>query len=301
MRILVTGGAGFIGTNLCLKLLDQGHHVICVDISCPNITHQNYDGHVVDILGINKQIKVDQIYHLACHASPPTYQIDPIHTIRTCVEGTINVCEIAKFNNCPILFTSTSEIYGEPEISPQNESYRGNVNCTGPRACYDEGKRMAETILFEYHRLHGVDIKICRLFNTYGPFMNPEDGRVVSNFINQAIREESMTIYGDGEQTRSFCYIDDTINGILKLMKSKITGPVNIGNPHEISMKDLSIIITNLLEKEYNVCRKPLPIDDPTHRCPDISLANKILNWDPKIELEEGLRATIKYYESLRY
>ena len=301
MRILVTGGAGFIGTNLCHKLLDQGHHVICVDISCPNITHQNFDSHVVDVLGINKQIKVDQIYHLACHASPPTYQIDPMHTIRTCVEGTINVCEIAKFNKCPILFTSTSEIYGEPEISPQNESYRGNVNCNGPRACYDEGKRMAETIMFEYHRMHGVDIKICRLFNTYGPFMNPDDGRVVSNFINQAIREESMTIYGDGEQTRSFCYIDDTINGILKLMKSKITGPVNLGNPHEISMKELAVAITHLLEKEYNVCNKPLPIDDPTHRCPDITLARNVLKWEPKVSLEEGLRSTIKYYESLRY
>lgn len=303
MNILVTGGAGFIGTNMCLNLLDKGHNIFCIDNlmvnNKPFINHPNFTFIKADVIDSINFLKIDQIYHLACPASPLIYQKDPIHTIQTCVQGTINMCEIARKNKCPILFTSTSEIYGEPLVSPQPEKYRGNVNCTGPRSCYDEGKRLAETIMFEYHRLHKIDIKVCRIFNTYGPYLNPEDGRVVSNFVNQILNGENVTIYGDGNQTRSFCYIDDLVSGLLKLMDSDITGPVNLGNPREISVKTLAETIGNLLNKKVNFTYKDLPTDDPTHRCPDISYAKKVLNWEPVVELEDGLMKTIKYYSSL--
>lgn len=307
MKILVTGGAGFIGTNLCLRLLEQGHNVYCVDIQESQIKHPNFTFINVDVISFTPDTveyrysigTFDQIYHLACHASPPTYQKDPLHTIETCVQGTINICNIAKKHKCPILFTSTSEIYGEPTVSPQPESYRGNVNCTGPRSCYDEGKRLAETILFDYHRLFGVDIKVCRIFNTYGPYLNPKDGRVVSNFVNQLLNGENVTIYGDGNQTRSFCYIDDLVSGLLKLMSSEITGPVNLGNTEQICMLSLAIRIANILNVPIYTTYKKLPKDDPTHRCPDISYAKEALDWEPVVSLDEGLRKTIEYYKSL--
>lgn len=311
MKVLVTGGAGFIGTNLCLKLLEEGHEVICVDNlmvnKYPKITHPNFKFIKHDVIDFTHvelnhryDIKnIDQVYHLACPASPPIYQKDPIHTIRTCIKGTMNLCDIARRHNCPILFTSTSEIYGEPNISPQPESYRGNVNTIGPRSCYDEGKRLAETIMFEFHRIYKVDIKVCRIFNTYGPYLNPKDGRAVSNFVNQILNSEKVTIYGDGSQSRSFCYVDDLVSGLLKLMNSNITGPVNLGNPNEISVLELANTIGNLLNVPVDFEYKELPKDDPTHRCPDISYAKESLDWEPSISLEEGLRKTIEYYKTI--
>lgn len=304
-RILITGGAGFIGSNLCEKLLNDGHKIICVDNLCTgnikNIEHLfensnfkfiNHD--IIDYLEIDDDI--DEIYNLACPASPPKYQKDPIDTLKCNFNGVLNLLELAKIKRAKILQSSTSEIYGEPEISPQHEEYRGNVNTIGIRSCYDEGKRVAETLMMEYHNQYNVDIRIARIFNTYGPKMDKNDGRVVSNLINQALTNSDLTIYGNGEQTRSFCYIDDQIDGLIKLMNSNYVYPVNIGNPYEINMKQLANTILKLTKSNSRIIYKELPSDDPTNRKPDISKAKNILHWDPKYELEKGLLKTIEYF-----
>lgn len=303
-KILITGGAGFLGSNLCEKLLNQGNKIICLDNLYTgkekNIHHllnnPNFEFIVYDVIN-PIDIKVDEIYNLACPASPPFYQAQPIETTKTCVYGAINMLELAKKNNAKILQASTSEVYGEPEIHPQPENYRGNVNPIGIRSCYDEGKRAAESLFFDYYRIHNINIKIIRIFNTYGPKMNPDDGRVVSNFIVQALNNQPITIYGDGNQTRSFCYVDDLLNGMVKLMNSNITGPINIGNPGEFTMLELAEKIINLTNSKSQLIFKPLPGDDPTRRKPDISLAKKELNWEPTINLEEGLKRTIEYFK----
>ena len=305
MRILITGGTGFIGNHLCRKLLSENNYVICLDnnftgnmkniedlLSNPNFEFIEHD--IVNPIDLN----VNQIYHLACPASPKAYQFDPIKTLKTNFIGTLNVLEIAKKYNSSILLTSTSEVYGDPHINPQVEEYWGNVNPIGIRSCYDEGKRVAETLMMEYHRNQNVDIKISRLFNTYGPKMNKDDGRVVSNFINQMLENKDITIYGDGTQTRSFCYIDDTINGLIKLMNSKILGPINIGNPHEITIKELVNILLDFIETKSVITYKDLPLDDPHVRKPDITKAINYLNWNPIINLENGLKYTINYFKN---
>lgn len=303
-KILITGGAGFLGSNLCEKLLNQGNKIICLDNlytgKGKNIHHllnnPNFEFIIHDVIN-PIDIKVDEIYNLACPASPPFYQAQPIETTKACVYGAINMLELAKKNNAKILQASTSEVYGEPEIHPQPENYRGNVNPIGIRSCYDEGKRAAESLFFDYHRIYNVNIKIIRIFNTYGPKMNPDDGRVVSNFIVQALNNQPITIYGDGNQTRSFCYVDDLLNGMVKLMNSNITGPINIGNPGEFTMLELAEKVINLTNSKSQLIFKPLPSDDPTRRKPDISLAKKELNWEPTINLEEGLKRTIEYFK----
>tara|TARA_B100000424_G_scaffold13816_2_gene10194 strand:- start:7131 stop:8057 length:927 start_codon:yes stop_codon:yes gene_type:complete len=306
MKIIVTGGIGFIGYHLCVELLLQGHYVFCIDNhSSSNKKNleklskfDNFRFICHDIIHPIPFIdKVNQIYHLACPASPVYYQSNPIHTIKTCVIGTLNVLDLAVKNNSKVLFTSTSEIYGDPHISPQNEEYRGNVNPFGPRACYDEGKRMGETILFEYHDKYNLPICIARLFNTYGPNMNANDGRVVSNIINQCLQNKPITIYGDGSQTRSFCYVSDTVSGLIKLMNNTIIKPINIGNPHEITIKELSELCIQFISPESHIIYKDLPTDDPKIRNPDISKAKKILNWEPKVPLETGLKKTIEYFK----
>jgi len=307
MRILVTGGTGFIGNHLCRRLLKEGNIVICLD---NNFTGSN--ANIADLIQnpnfnfINHDItnpffyNVEQIYHLACPASPVAYQKDPIKTIKTCVDGTINALNIATVNKSRILFSSTSEVYGDPKISPQVEEYWGNVNPIGIRSCYDEGKRIAETLMMEYHRKSGQDIRIARIFNTYGPKMDKNDGRVVSNFINQCLDNADITIYGDGSQTRSFCYVDDTVDGLIKLMNNdKTIGPINIGNPYEITVKNLADILTNMIETKSKIIYQPLPSDDPTKRKPDITKAINILNWSPQIELSQGLTRTIEYFRQL--
>jgi len=243
--------------------------------------------------------KIDQIYNLACPASPPKYQQDPIYTLRVNFQGVLNLLELAKKHNATILQSSTSEVYGEPEISPQHENYRGNVNTVGIRSCYDEGKRVAETIMMDYHKQYNVDIRIVRIFNTYGPRMDKHDGRVVSNFINQAIHNKDITLYGKGDQTRSFCYIDDLLNGLIELMKSSYTQPMNIGNPYEISVADLANIIIRLTNSKSSIVYQPLPSDDPTNRRPDITRAREILHWEPTYDLEAGIVKTIEYFDSL--
>ena len=311
MRILVTGSAGFLGSNLCQRLLDEGHQVIGIDNfytgqkenSDMLSMHYNYEFHEHDITGweftkaMTSLSPVDQIYHLACPASPPHYQKDPIKTIETCINGTKNVLKWTRLWGCPILLTSTSEIYGDPEVHPQVETYRGNVNTLGPRACYDESKRLAETLMMEYHRLHNVDIRIARIFNTYGPYMDIKDGRVVSNFITQALTNEDITVYGDGKQTRSLCYVDDMVDGLIKLMNSGYKKPVNLGNPDERTILNLANEIKMLTESKSCIVRKELPVDDPTKRCPDITRAKKHLRWEPKIDLKTGLEKTIKYFK----
>jgi UDP-glucuronate decarboxylase len=303
--ILITGGAGFIGSNLCERLLNDGNKVICLDNlytgSMDNIKHllsheyfQFIHHDIIEPLKIEGCI--DQIYNLACPASPPKYQKDPIYTLKVNFLGVLNMLELAKDKKATILQSSTSEIYGEPEISPQHEGYRGNVNTIGIRSCYDEGKRITETLMMDYHNTYGVDIRIVRIFNTYGPKMNKEDGRVVSNFINQALEGQDITLYGNGEQTRSFCYIDDQLDGLIKLMNSDYIYPVNIGNTHELSMKDLANIIIRLTKSKSNIIYKPLPSDDPTNRKPDISRAKEILGWMPIYTLEDGISKTIQYF-----
>ena len=306
-RVLVTGGAGFLGSHLCDKLLEMGNDVVCVDNlftgSKDNIRHNLSNPYFEFIRHdiINPIfVECDQIYNLACPASPIWYQRDPIYTTKTSVYGAFNTLGLAKRTGARILQTSTSEVYGDPECNPQPESYRGNVNTIGPRSCYDEGKRVAETLFFDYHRQHGVDIKVMRIFNTYGPRMDIGDGRVVSNFIVQALKGENITIYGDGSQTRSFCFVDDLIEGMVRLMNSRdgFTGPVNVGNPGKFTIKELAEIVIRLTGSSSKIVYEDLPVDDPTQRKPDISLAKKELDWSPHIQLEEGLKRTIEYFKA---
>ena len=305
-KILITGGAGFIGSHLCEKLLLEGNEVICVDNyftgSKSNvkqlIDHPKFELIRHDIT-FPLYLEVDEIYNLACPASPIHYQSDPVQTIKTSVHGAINMLGLAKRIGAKIFQASTSEVYGDPEIHPQHELYWGKVNPVGRRSCYDEGKRCAETLFFDYHRQHNVNIKVARIFNTYGPRMHPDDGRVVSNFIVQALQGKNITIYGDGTQTRSFCYISDLIEGFELIMNSdnNFTGPVNLGNPTEFSILELAENIINLTRSKSKLVHKPLPEDDPQQRQPDITLAKEKLNWDPKIKLNDGLEDTIKYFE----
>lgn len=307
-KILVTGGAGFLGSHLCDVLVSQGHHVLCVDNyftgSKSNISHllqySNFEIIRQDVC-LPLYVEVDEIYNLACPASPIHYQHDPIQTLKTSVLGAYNLLGLAKRTGAKILQASTSEVYGDPDVSPQIETYWGNVNPIGVRSCYDEGKRAAETLFVDYHRQHNVKIKIMRIFNTYGPRMAISDGRVVSNFIVQALTGEDITIYGSGNQTRSFCYVDDLISGMIKLMESddSITGPVNIGNPNEFTMNELATTVLSLTNSSSKIVYLDLPADDPQQRKPSITMANQLLDWSPTTELAEGLEKTIKYFQSI--
>ena len=307
-RILVTGGAGFLGSHLCERLLEEGNDVICADNfftgDKANIEHL-LDNPYFELLRHDVTfplyVEVDEIYNLACPASPVHYQFDPVQTTKTSVMGAINMLGLAKRTKAKVLQASTSEVYGDPEVHPQPESYKGSVSTTGIRACYDEGKRCAETLFFDYYRQHDVDIKVMRIFNTYGPNMNPDDGRVVSNFIVQALKGEDITMFGDGLQTRSFCYVDDLIDGMIRLMNSRdgFTGPVNIGNPGEFTMVELAEKIIELTGSSSKIIYLPLPQDDPLQRQPDITLARKELEWEPHIALEEGLKKTIAYFKTI--
>ena len=307
-RILVTGGAGFLGSHLCDRLVAAGHDVICLDnfftSQKRNVTHllprPNFELIRHDVTH-QVYLEVDEIYNLACPAAPGHYQYNPIKTMKTSVMGAINVLGMAKRCRAKVLQASTSEVYGDPEVHPQPESYRGSVNPIGPRACYDEGKRAAETLFFDYHRQNRVNIRVARVFNTYGPRMHPFDGRVVSNFIRQAIAGTDITIFGDGSQTRSFCYVDDLINGFLKLMDGpdEFIGPVNLGNPHEFTIAQLAEEVLRLTGSRSKVVHKPLPADDPRQRCPDISLAKARLDWEPSVELREGLERTVAWFRSI--
>ena len=307
-RVMVTGGAGFLGSHLCEKLLKKGHEVLCVDNFYTgrrsNITHliSNPQFEVLrhDIC-FPLYVEVDEIYNLACPASPIHYQFDPVQTTKTSVHGAINMLGLAKRVKARIFQASTSEVYGDPKIHPQTEDYWGHVNCLGPRSCYDEGKRCAETLFFDYYRQHRLRIKVARIFNTYGPHMHPNDGRVVSNFIVQALRDEPLTIYGQGSQTRCFCYVDEQIDAWLRFMETSddFTGPVNIGNPQEITILDLAEKIIELTGSASKLKYEPLPEDDPVQRCPDITLATSKFDWEPKVCLEKGLRKTINYFKSL--
>lgn len=307
--ILITGGSGFLGSNLCKKLIqDENNKIICVDNnysgSFENVSDLSnnprfkfIEHDVIYPLEINE--KIDEIYNLACPASPVWYQGDKaIFTTKTCVLGAINMLELAKKYNAKILQASTSEVYGEPLVHPQNENYRGNVNPIGIRACYDEGKRCAESLFFDYNRIFGVKIKVIRIFNTYGPMMDSKDGRVVSNFICQALKNEDLTIYGNGSQTRSFCYVDDLIDAIIKTMATNddFLGPINLGNPDEFTINELAQLVKEKINNNLNITYNPLPTDDPTQRKPDITLAKKILNWEPKVKLSQGLDRTIEYF-----
>lgn len=307
MRILVTGGAGFLGSHLCEELLAEDNQVVCVDNlmtgSMDNITHlqENTNFTFINhdiIYPLHVEGKIDQIYNLACPASPVQYQKNPVRTIKANTIGVINILGLAREHGARILQASTSEVYGDPEVHPQTENYRGNVNTIGPRACYDEGKRCAETLFFDYFRMHGMEIKVIRIFNTYGPRMAFDDGRVVSNFILQALRNEDITIYGDGSQTRSFCYVDDLIDGMMKMMNSSADfyGPVNIGNPDEYTVKELAEKIVSLTGSKSEIVYKDLPEDDPKKRCPNISLAKKMLGWKPGISVDEGLKKNIENF-----
>ncbi len=307
-RILVTGGAGFLGSHLCERLLNEGNDVICADNfftgDKANIEHL-LDNPYFELLRHDitfpLYVEVDEIYNLACPASPVHYQFDPVQTTKTSVIGAVNMLGLAKRTKAKILQASTSEVYGDPEVHPQPESYKGSVNPIGIRACYDEGKRCAETLFFDYYRQHSVDIKVMRIFNTYGPNMNPDDGRVVSNFIVQALKGEDITMFGDGKQSRSFCYVDDLIDGMIRLMNSRdgFTGPVNIGNPVEFTMLELAEKVLELTGSKSKIIFKPLPQDDPMQRQPTIDLAKKELDWEPKVKLEEGLVDTIDYFKKV--
>jgi UDP-glucuronate decarboxylase len=308
LRILVTGGAGFLGSHLCERLLNEGNNVICLDNFFTgekrNILHL-MDNRYLEIIRhdiVNPiLLEVDQIYNLACPASPVHYQFNPVKTTKTSVMGAINMLGLAKRVKARILQASTSEVYGDPTVHPQREEYWGNVNTIGIRACYDEGKRCAETLFFDYYRQNNVDIKVVRIFNTYGPRMHPDDGRVVSNFIVQALKGENITIFGDGKQTRSFCYVDDLIDGMIRMMNSVkgFTGPVNLGNPDEYTVKELAEMIVRLTGSGSRVEYKPLPMDDPKRRQPDITLAREMLSWEPKVIVEDGLKKTIEYFREL--
>lgn len=307
-RILVTGGAGFIGSHLCERLIKDGNEVLCVDNFFTG-TRQNIvkllDNKYFEVLRHDicfpLYLEVDEIYNLACPASPVHYQFDPVQTTKVNVSGSINMLGLAKRIKSRILQASTSEVYGDPLQHPQKEDYWGNVNPIGTRSCYDEGKRCAETLFFDYHRQHNLDIKVIRIFNTYGPRMHPSDGRVVSNFIVQALKGEDITLYGDGNQTRSFCYVDDLIEGMIKMMNSRdgFTGPVNLGNPNEKTVLELAELIIKLTKSKSKIVNKKLPEDDPVRRKPDISLAKKELKWKPKVELEDGLKEAIKYFKKI--
>ena len=307
-RILVTGGAGFLGSHLCERLVNDGHDVICLDnfftSQKSNVTHlldrPNFELIRHDIT-LSIFLEVDELYNLACPAAPGHYQYNPIKTLKTSVVGAINTLGMAKRCRAKILQASTSEIYGDPEVHPQPESYRGAVNTLGPRACYDEGKRAAETLYMDYHRANGVNVRIVRIFNTYGPRMHPFDGRVISNFIRQALGGEDITIFGDGQQTRSFCYRDDLIEGVIRMMNGPddFIGPVNLGNPGEFSMLELAELVMKLTDSKSKIVYRPLPADDPTQRQPDITLARKKLDWQPTIPLEEGLAKTIEWFKSI--
>ena len=306
-NILITGGSGFIGSHLCERLLNEGNKIICLDNlftgNKKNISNllNNSDFEFVnhDIIKPYYRDEIDEIYNLACPASPIHYQINPIKTVKTCTIGVINILGLAKKNNAKILQASTSEIYGDPEVHPQTEEYWGNVNPIGIRSCYDEGKRCAETLFMDYRREHKLNTRIIRIFNTYGPNLNPNDGRVVSNFINQALNNKNITIYGDGSQTRSFQYIDDLVDGMIKVMNSEYYKPINLGNPNEIDMNDLARTILKLTNSKSKIEYKKLPTDDPKRRKPDISIAEEILGWNPKYDLEKGLLNTIKYFKNI--
>ena len=307
-RILVTGGAGFLGSHLCERLLARGHDVLCVDNYFTgrkdNIAHLLRDPHFEAMRHDVTHplfVEVDEIYNLACPASPIHYQFDPVQTTKTSVIGAINMLGLAKRLKAKILQASTSEVYGDPTLHPQPESYRGNVNPIGPRACYDEGKRCAETLFFDYHRQHNLRIRVVRIFNTYGPRMHPNDGRVVSNFIVQALKNEPITLYGDGSQTRAFCYVDDLIEGFLRMMDAADdqSGPMNLGNPVETSVAELARVIIELTGSRSEIAHRPLPIDDPIQRCPDISQAKAVLDWQPRTALKPGLLRTIEYFDRL--
>jgi UDP-glucuronate decarboxylase len=306
--VLVTGGAGFLGSYLCEQLLDRGHEVLCVDNFFTG-TKRNVE-HLLDHprfelmrhdVTFPLYVEVDQIFNLACPASPVHYQRNPVQTTKTSVHGAINMLGLAKRVGATILQASTSEVYGDPQVHPQREDYWGHVNTIGPRACYDEGKRCAETLFFDYQRQHGLKIKVARIFNTYGPRMHPNDGRVVSNFITQALRGDPITLYGDGAQTRSFCYRDDLIDGCLRLMDTpdEVSGPINIGNPHESSVRELAELIISLTGSASTLVYRPLPQDDPMQRCPDITLARQLLAWEPTVDLQTGLMRTIEYFDAL--
>lgn len=304
--VLVTGGAGFLGSHLCARLLADGHEVLAVDnfftgtrdnilslLDNPRFELLRHD------VTFPLYVEVDEIYNLACPASPIHYQFDPVQTTKTSVHGAINMLGLAKRTRARILQASTSEVYGDPEVNPQTEDYRGSVNPIGPRACYDEGKRCAETLFFDYKRQHGTDIRIARIFNTYGPHMLPDDGRVISNFIVQALRGEPLALYGDGSQTRSFCYVDDLVDGLVRLMDSDEIGPVNLGNPAEITIAEVAKKVIGLVGSGSSIETRPLPADDPTRRCPDIGLARRTLGWEPTVALEDGLKRTIEYFRGL--
>jgi UDP-glucuronate decarboxylase len=307
-RVLVTGGAGFLGSHLCERLLAQGDEVLCLDNFFTgrraNVAHL-MDNPRFELMRHDVTfplyVEVDEIYNLACPASPVHYQFDPVQTTKTSVHGAINMLGLAKRTRAKIFQASTSEVYGDPAIHPQTEAYWGNVNPIGPRSCYDEGKRCAETLFFDYHRQHKLRIKVARIFNTYGPHMHPGDGRVVSNFIVQALKGEPITIYGDGSQTRSFCYVDDLIEGFLRLMATgdDVTGPINLGNPAEFTMLELAELVTEITGSRSKLVHMPLPQDDPKQRQPDISLAARHLDWAPKVPLREGIKATVAYFERL--
>jgi UDP-glucuronate decarboxylase len=307
-RILVTGGAGFLGSHLCERLVGAGNDVLCVDnyftgnkdnlaalFSDPHFEMMRHD------VCFPLYVEVDEIYNLACPASPIHYQHDPVQTTKTSVSGAINMLGLAKRLRAKIFQSSTSEVYGDPSVHPQTENYRGNVNPIGPRACYDEGKRCAETLFFDYHRQHKLRIRVARIFNTYGPRMHPNDGRVVSNFVVQALKGEAITLYGNGEQTRAFCYVDDLIEGFVRLMATPddVTGPINLGNPVETTVGELAQKIIDLTGSRSKIERRPLPVDDPVQRCPDITKAKSVLGWEPKVPLEAGLKKTIAYFDQL--
>ncbi|MEX2316173.1 MAG: UDP-glucuronic acid decarboxylase family protein [Pirellulales bacterium] len=307
-RVLVTGGAGFLGSHLCERLVDEGHDVICLDnfftsqktnvaqlLARPNFELVRHD------VAQPIYLEVDKIYNLACPAAPGHYQFNPVKTMKTSVLGAINLLGMAKRCRARILQASTSEVYGDPEVHPQPETYRGAVNPIGPRACYDEGKRAAETLFMDYHRMHGADIRIVRIFNTYGPRMHPFDGRVVSNFIRQALRGEDITLFGDGSQTRSFCYCDDLVEGLLRMMNGDFIGPLNLGNPDEFTILELATLVIELTGSKAKIVTKPLPTDDPARRRPDITLAKTHLGWKPRVQLREGLERTIAWFRTIRW
>src|SRR5437867_76158 len=307
-RVLVTGGAGFLGSHLCERLLADGSDVLCVD----NYFTGTKD-HIAHLLGhphfemlrhdvtFPLYVEVDEIFNLACPASPVHYQFDPVQTTKTSVHGAINMLGLAKRVKAKIFQASTSEVYGDPVVHPQTEDYRGNVNPIGPRACYDEGKRCAETLFFDYHRQHKLNIRVARIFNTYGPRMHPNDGRVVSSFVIQALKGEPITVFGDGKQTRAFCYVDDLIEGFVRLMgaPNDVYGPINLGNPHEFTIAELAELVIDLTGAKSKIVNRPLPVDDPMQRCPDISKSRTLLGWEPKVPLREGLERTIAYFDRL--